>query len=70
MDSQEPPSISSFVIRFVYSELSLIDGLQGQAKHAYRGTIRHVQSDQEIAFVEWEVAQDFMRQFVPLEIDV
>lgn len=69
MDRQPPPIITSFVIRFVYTESPSIDETPGQPKHSYRGAIRHIQSDQEIAFVEWHEALNFMSQFVPLQLE-
>lgn len=63
MDNRSSPEISSFVLRFV------------QEKHAnlaetgvFRGSIRHVQTDQELAFTRWTDALDFMSQFVPNEV--
>jgi len=69
MDRQTTPSITSFVIRFVYAESPATGELPGESKHTYRGAIRHIQTDQEIAFVEWHEALNFMRQFVPLELE-
>lgn len=69
MDRQAPPSITSFVIRFVYAESPTPGDIPGESKCTYRGAIRHIQSDQEIAFVEWHEALTFMRQFVPLELE-
>jgi len=69
MERQTLPSIASFVIRFVYTELPTNDEAPGKSRHAYRGAIRHVQSDQEITFVEWHEALCFIRQFVPLELE-
>jgi hypothetical protein len=60
MDTGTLPLISSFIIRFVMEELSA-------EKHAYHGTIRHIQSAEEINFHEWREAMEFMHRFVPLE---
>ncbi len=57
MDSPTPPSISSFVIRFVTDP----------ASEAYRGEIRHIQTREEIHFHAWEEAVEFIRRYVPLE---
>ncbi len=57
METIPLPLISSFIIRFVLEEES----------HAYHGTIRHIQSAQEMNFREWGEAVEFMRRFVPLE---
>jgi hypothetical protein len=35
----------------------------------YHGAIRHIQSAEEINFNEWREAVDFMRHFVPIEIN-
>ncbi|HEU0293678.1 MAG TPA: hypothetical protein VFR47_13135 [Anaerolineales bacterium] len=68
MDSQ-PPLISSFVIRFVMNEAQddLVDGTQTQ--HPYRGSIRHIQSEEELNFHLWEDAVEFIRRYVPLDIE-
>lgn len=68
MDRQAPPSITSFVIRFVYAESPTSGDLADKSKAPYRGAIRHIQSDQEISFVEWHEALTFMSQFMPLEL--
>jgi len=57
MDAPTPPSISSFVIRFV------VDPGLG----TYRGEIRHIQTSQEIHFDAWQDVVDFIRRYVPLE---
>jgi hypothetical protein len=36
-------------------------------KPAYHGTIRHIQSAEEINFNEWREAMEFMHRFVQLE---
>ncbi len=58
MDDASIPLVSSFIIRFVVNETP--DGT------VYRGTARHIQTAEEITFVEWREALDFMRRFVPL----
>jgi hypothetical protein len=57
MDSPMPPTISSFVIRFVVDANS----------DAYRGEIRHVQTREEIHFDHWEDAVAFIQRYVPLK---
>ncbi len=57
MDAPTPPSISSFVIRFV-----LDSGV-----NTYRGEIRHIQTSEEIHFNAWQDAVEFIRRYVPLE---
>ncbi|NOT06213.1 MAG: hypothetical protein HOP27_16600 [Anaerolineales bacterium] len=56
MDAIPTPLISSFIIRFVMEE-----------KLAYHGSIRHIQTAEEINFNEWKEAVEFMRRFVPLK---
>lgn len=53
------PNISSFVIRIIVQEE--VAGLP-----SLRGTVRHVQSDQEINFNRWDEAEAFMQSFVPV----
>lgn len=57
MDTPTPPTISSFVIRFV-----LDPGLE-----TYRGEIRHIQTSEEIHFDHWEAAVAFIQRYIPLE---
>jgi hypothetical protein len=64
MNPQSAPTIASFVIRFVVEDGSLGDGTHA----SYRGSIRHIQSAEEINFRAWEDAVAFMRHFVPLEV--
>ena len=56
---ETPPLISSFIIRFVMDETP---------KHsaAYHGTIRHIQTAEEINFNEWREALEFMHRFVKI----
>lgn len=62
MDTQLP-LITSFIIRFVVEGVS-----QEEAKQsAYHGSIRHIQSAEELNFNEWGEAVAFMRRFVPIE---
>ncbi len=60
MDALTPPLISSFIIRFVMEESSV-------EQPAYHGSIRHIQSTEEINFNEWREATAFMHRFVQLE---
>ena len=62
MESNPSPSITSFVIRFVLDETSPEKETPG-----YRGTIRHIQSDEEMNFNTWEDAVEFIQRYVPLE---
>ena len=63
MDNRSSPQISSFVFRFVQEEPVKLVG-----QPVFRGSIRHIQSDQELAFTRWIDAIHFMSQFVPEEI--
>ena len=63
MESSAPPSITSFVIRFVMDETAPDTVIQP----SYRGTIRHIQSDNEMNFNTWEDAVAFIQHYVPLE---
>jgi len=56
-------SIHSFIIRFVVEEVPP----SGEEQPAYHGAIRHVQSAEEMNFISWTEAIEFMRHFVPLE---
>jgi hypothetical protein len=62
MDNSQSPTISSFVIRFVHES----PPIPGQAP-AYRGTIHHVQTNQEIPFTHWEDAVAFIQRFVVID---
>ncbi len=52
------PQITSFVIRFVHPESETGE---------YRGSISHVETDEQIIFVNWEDAVDFMNRYIPIE---
>ena len=60
MDAIPTPLISSFIIRFVMEEISV-------ESTAYHGTIRHIQTAEEINFNEWREALEFMHRLVPLD---
>jgi len=62
MDSQSP-LISSFIIRFVQNEAG-----EDTSQHHYRGSIRHIQSDEEMNFHIWDEAVEFIRRYVPLDV--
>lgn len=57
MDTPTPPTISSFIIRFVVDPGS----------YTYRGEIHHIQTREEIHFNAWEEAVEFIQRYVPLE---
>jgi hypothetical protein len=63
MDQHSPPQISSFVLRFVQDE-----SVKEADQTNYRGSIRHIQTDQEISFTCWSDALDFIGQFIPGEV--
>lgn len=63
MESSAPPSIASFVIRFVVDEKSPTE----ERKPGYRGTIRYIQSNEELTFSTWENAVEFIQRYVHLE---
>jgi len=53
------PNIVSFVIRFVQD-----DPVSKAGEPAYRGSVRHIQTDSEITFTNWEDAMVFMQNYV------
>jgi hypothetical protein len=61
METDPPPNITSFVIRFIHPDLAIHPG-----KGEFRGAIRHIQTDEEISFTRWEDALAFMKRFVPI----
>ena len=63
MDNRSSPQFFSFVLRFVQEESARLAD-----QSAFRGSIRHIQSDQELAFTHWIDALHFMSQFVPGEV--
>ena len=65
MDKHSSPEISSFVLRFVQEEPETIP-----SQSPYRGSIQHIQTDQEVSFTHWAAAVKFMSQFVPDEVFV
>jgi hypothetical protein len=58
MDEEQFPKIVSFVVRFVQDQPA------SDELPLFRGVIRHVQTDQELNFTDWEAAQGFMEKFV------
>lgn len=69
MEKLTSPTITSFVLRFVH------DAKPGSTKRAnplsppYRGTILHVQSNEELAFTRWGDIVDFIQRYVPLDVE-
>jgi hypothetical protein len=63
MGTQHPPTITSFVIRFVVQ-----DPAERTANlPPYRGSVHHVQSDETLNFSAWQDAVEFIQRYVPLE---
>lgn len=58
--NKRPFEASSFVIRIIHSTSAEVPTI-------HRGTIRHVQSNEEIQFSMWEEAEAFLKRFVSLE---
>jgi len=63
MKPDTAPVIYSFIIRFVVEDAPQAEGEDS----AYHGSIRHIQSAEELNFNEWGEAVAFMRRFVPIE---
>ena len=64
MEPKTSPLLSSFVIRFVVDETQS----EEKTQPAYRGAIRHIQTDEELNFYTWKDAVEFIQRYVPLEI--
>ena len=60
MDADTLPQISSFIIRFVRDETP-------NKPASYHGTVRHIQTAEEINFHEWREAVEFMHRFIQIE---
>jgi hypothetical protein len=56
----DTPEINSFVIRFVHSP-------SDESPTHFRGTIRHIQSNEEKTFTLWHEAEQFIKRFIPLD---
>jgi hypothetical protein len=56
--TEPTPDIDSFIIRFIHSQL---DNVQ------LRGSIRHIQTNEEKAFTHWQEVEQFVKQFIPLD---
>ena len=55
------PEITSFVVRFIHS---------GPPDNTtLRGSILNVQTNQELPFLHWEEAVDFIRRYVRLSVE-
>lgn len=62
MSASQETNISSFLIRFVDAAQT-----NQEARSAYRGRIRHIQSGDEVSFTRWAEATDFIQRFFPLK---
>ena len=62
MKPDAAPTIHSFIVRFVVEDAPQAEGMPP----AYHGSVRHIQSAEEVHFHEWREAVEFMRRFVPL----
>jgi len=62
MRTNSQPLVTSFILRFVQEKPDA-----GQDSSSYRGTIRHIQSDEEVQFTHWEDAVNFIQQFVSID---
>jgi hypothetical protein len=60
MNSPAFPVISSFIIRFIQ------DRAEGPSSPHFRGTIRHIQSNQSISFTCWSEAEAFIQNIIPI----
>jgi predicted small secreted protein len=61
MEKESKTNIDSFIIRFVQEKT---DSDANQC--AYRGEIRHIQSDEEVTFKCWAEAETFIQNFIPI----
>jgi hypothetical protein len=62
-------NLVSFVLRFVTDQPAddFSGGTGAPAPSAWRGVIRHVQSNEERHFLRWADAVAFISRFVPVE---
>ncbi len=58
--TETTPEIDSFIIRFVHTHAPEIPA-------NFRGSIRHIQSNEEKTFAHWREAEQFISRFIPLE---
>jgi hypothetical protein len=66
MDIPLTPAITSFVIRFIHAGEQNSPPLPPPAGQLLRGTIRNVQTNEELDFTRWEDAVAFIERFVSL----
>ena len=62
MKQHTPPEITSFVIRFIVDQPQTRDDAP-----SFRGAIRHVQSEKELNFRNWQDAVEFINGYIPIE---
>jgi hypothetical protein len=66
MDIPSTPAITSFVIRFIHEGGQDSPALPPPTGQLLRGTIRNVQTNEELDFTRWEDAVSFIERFVSL----
>jgi hypothetical protein len=64
MDIPLTPAITSFVIRFIHEGEQVTPALPPPAGQLLRGTIRNVQTNEELDFTRWEDAVGFIERFL------
>jgi hypothetical protein len=62
MEENSYPDVASFLIRFV------ADHSERGSKVEYRGAIRHVQTDNEMLFTDWDEVEAFIQKVIPIEV--
>lgn len=62
MEENSYPEVASFLIRFV------ADHPERNSKVIYRGAIRHVQTDKELLFTDWDEVEAFIQQVIPIDV--
>ena len=62
MKPDTAPTIHSFIVRFVVEETASAEA----PEPVFHGSVRHIQSAEELHFREWPEVVEFMRRFVPL----
>ena len=65
MGNNTYPQIKSFVIRFVVEEPPVAE--EGESR--LRGTIRHIQSNEEMKFNTLDDVIGFIQRYVPIEAE-
>jgi hypothetical protein len=56
--TEPTPEIDSFILRFVHTNENPVQ---------IRGSIRHIQSNEEKAFTHWQEVERFIQRFIPLD---